>query len=78
VEVVPEATWKIFPNPARKHVYVQSTRKILFTVTDQTGKIMLTRQINGNSVLDVAAFPAGIYYIKNNSTMETRKFIITR
>jgi hypothetical protein len=78
VEVVPETKWKVFPNPAKNHIYVQSIGTAILTVTDLSGKIMLTKRINGSSVIDIAAFPAGVYYIKNNSTMELQKFIITR
>jgi hypothetical protein len=68
----------IYPIPARDILHVQINGNAILSLTDQSGKILLTKTIEGNGVINVAAIPAGLYYLKNNATGITQKVIITR
>jgi len=45
---------------------------------DQSGKILLTTNINGKGVINISGVAAGVYYLKNNSTGDVQKVIIAR
>ena len=52
--------------------------KQLFLLTDQSGKILLTKTIEGNGVINVAGLPAGLYYLKNNNTGAVQKVVVNK
>jgi hypothetical protein len=70
--------FKVYPNPAKDVLHVQTNGKAILSLTDQSGKVLLTQTIEGNRVINIAPLPAGLYYLKNNSTGVTQKVIITR
>ncbi len=45
-----------------------------FSIFDQTGKILLSKAINIQTIIDVSNFPSGIYYIRTNNN-QIDKFI---
>jgi hypothetical protein len=57
---------------------VQTNGKAILSLTDQSGKVLLTQTIAGNGVISVASLPAGLYYLKNTSTGTTQKVIIAK
>ena len=67
-----------YPNPAKDILYVQSKTKTIYSLTDQSGKTILTKTINGNGEINVADFTPGIYYLKNNETGISQKIVVTR
>jgi hypothetical protein len=67
-----------YPNPAKDILHVQTNSKATLTLTDQSGKALLTQTIEGNGAISVASLPAGLYYLKNTSTGTTQKVIITK
>jgi len=68
----------VYPNPAKNILHIQTNSNGTFALTDQTGKILLTKAIEGNDVMNVSTLPAGLYYLKNNSTGAVQKVIIAR
>jgi len=67
----------VYPNPAKDILHVETTGKATVTLTNQSGKIILTKTINNNGEINVSHLPAGLYYVKNNETGEVQKVIIT-
>ncbi|MEP7317508.1 MAG: T9SS type A sorting domain-containing protein [Panacibacter sp.] len=67
-----------YPNPVKNILHVQATGKTTFTLTDQSGKIFITKTISGNGEINVSQLAAGLYYLKNQTTGETQKIIITK
>jgi hypothetical protein len=68
----------VYPNPVRDLLNVHTDSKATITLTDQSGKIILTKVIDGNGVINVSALGAGIYYLKSNNTTEIQKLIVTK
>jgi hypothetical protein len=68
----------IYPNPVKDILHIQNSGKATFTLTNQSGKILLTKTINGNGEINVSALPAGLYYLKNNETGATQKIMIAK
>lgn len=68
----------VYPNPAKDIINVHLNGTAVVSVVGQSGKIVLTKNITSQDAINVSALPAGIYYIKNNSTGETQKFLISR
>jgi hypothetical protein len=66
----------VHPNPAKDILYVQTNGNAIFTLSDQSGKILFTKVINGKSEINVSKLAAGLYYLKNNATGEVRKVIV--
>lgn len=67
-----------YPNPAKEIIHVQTSVKSIVTLTDQTGKILLTKTIEGTGKINIANLPAGLYYLKNNKTGEVQKIMINK
>jgi hypothetical protein len=51
---------------------------ILMNIIYESEKILLTKQIEVNGAISVAALPAGMYSPKNNIAEETQKIIVTK
>ena len=68
----------LYPNPATTVLHIQNMGKATFVLSDQSGRRLLTKTINGNSDLNVAAIPAGTYYLSNTTTGTTQKVVITK
>jgi hypothetical protein len=68
----------VYPNPAKNILHVETTRKTTFTLTDQSGKILVTKTITNKGEINVANLAPGLYYLKNNVTGIVQKVIVSR
>jgi hypothetical protein len=59
-------------------VNIKTNGNAIISLTDQSGKIIFTKTIEGDGIINVATLPAGLYYFKNNATGETQKIIIAK
>ena len=66
----------VYPNPAKDIVHVQSAGKATFVLTNQSGKTILTKTLNGNGQINVTHLPAGVYYLQNMTAGAKQKVII--
>ena len=66
----------VYPNPAKNILHVQTNSSGSFSLINQSGKVLLTKNINGNETIDVSKIAAGLYYLKNNNTGAVKKVII--
>jgi Leucine-rich repeat (LRR) protein len=71
-------SFSAYPNPAKNVLNIQLNYKATFTLTNQSGNILLTKIIDGNGMINVSALPAGLYYLKNTATGEVKKVVIER
>jgi len=71
-------TYGVYPNPVKDVLYVRNSGTAEFTLMNQSGKALITTIIRGEGQITTSKLPAGIYYLKNNTTGETRKIIITK
>jgi hypothetical protein len=76
--VLNKKSFTVFPNPVKNILYVQSNGNAIFTLTDQSGKIILTKTINGNGEIYVSHLPAGLYYLKNHVTGAMQSVMVTK
>ena len=67
-----------YPNPVRNILNIHTSGKAFLSLTDQSGKITLTTTIDGNGLIDVSKFPAGVYFLKNHATGVTKTVIVTK
>ena len=67
-----------YPNPAKDVLNIGARGKETFTLSDQTGKIIFTQTIEDNGTIRLNKLAAGLYLLKNVSTGETKKIIITK
>jgi len=68
----------VYPNPAKDVLHIQTNGGGTFVLTDQSGKIVLTKTIHGNEVINVTAISSGLYFLKNIETGDVHKIIISR
>ncbi len=68
----------VYPNPAKDIVNIKTNGKAIISLTDQSGKIIITKTIEGSGIINVTALPASLYYLKNNETGETQKVIVAK
>jgi hypothetical protein len=67
-----------YPNPAKDILHIQTNGKATFTLTTQSGKVLLTKTISNKGEINVANLAAGLYFLKNNTTGEVEKVIVTK
>jgi chitinase len=61
----------IYPNPAGKYITVETANNSTLTITDASGKTVLTDLITSNSHnVDLSSFSPGVYFVKTNGTVE--------
>lgn len=71
-------SFEIYPNPASEILIIDATQRSKVEISDITGKIIVTLDLNSNkSFLDLAEFQSGIYLVKMYTDNEilTKKFI---
>ena len=69
-------TFSIYPNPVKDILHIQSKKKIMVSLTNEEGKVLLTKTIEGTSTINVANLRRGLYYLKNTATNEMQKVIL--
>ena len=71
---------KLYPNPARNSIFIElGNEKSIITITDNLGKIVLTKATNANyELIDVGNFSKGLYSvtIKQSSRSFSENLII--
>src|SRR6266498_3557883 len=70
--------FSVYPNPAKNILHVQTNSNASFSLLNQSGKILLTKSINGNGEINVANLAAGLYYLRNNATGTAQKVIVAK
>ncbi|MEO8713134.1 MAG: T9SS type A sorting domain-containing protein, partial [Parafilimonas sp.] len=71
-------SFSVYPNPAKTTVTIKLSGKAVFTLTDQSGRIVATKTIDSNGTIDVSAFPSGLYFIRNKTTGAMQKLIVSK
>ena len=70
---------KIFPNPAQNVVYIESQSDLQFSVTDISGKQVLTGFVlQGKNAIDISNLSQGLFLlsIENENSTLTKKLIV--
>jgi len=73
-----EKKFKTYPNPATDVLHIQTNGKSNFSLSNQAGKIILTKNITNSGDIDVSKLPPGIYFLSNNTKDFKQKIIINR
>ena len=68
----------VYPNPAKDILHIRSGKIITVSLTDQSGKVLLTRTVSGNADISLSNIPAGLYYLKDNTNGHLQKIIVTK
>ncbi len=74
-----ENTLKVYPNPANNYLTIEGTMTSV-AVYNTVGQCLLTKEVNGNTQIDLSDFSNGIYFLRvyNNGEMVVRKFSVNR
>ena len=70
--------FRVYPNPAKSILHVETNGNATLSLLDQSGKILLTTNINCRGSVNVSGLGAGLYYIKNNKTQAVQKVVVAR
>ena len=70
--------FKVYPNPVKDKLFIQSQKLATFILADASGKIFLTINVNGNYTADVSQLSAGIYYLRNTNSKKSLKIIVVK
>jgi hypothetical protein len=79
INEIPGIPFEVYPNPANDvlHVYGKDLRKL--EITDQTGKLVYTTELNNLSTNhDISGLVRGMYFIKveDGNTTATKKLVV--
>ena len=74
-----ERSLKIYPNPANDYLNVEGEITAV-EVYNTVGQCLMTKQVNGDTKIDLSGFNNGIYFLRvyNNGEMLVRKFSVNR
>ena len=72
------SSYRIYPNPVKDVLHIEINDATEFTLVSQSGKILVTTTIRVSGEINTSALAAGIYYLRNKTTGERRKIIITK
>lgn len=74
-----ENSLKVYPNPASQVLNVEGAMTSV-EIYNTVGQCLLTKQVNGNTQIDLSDFNNGIYFLRVNNNGETavRKFSVNR
>jgi hypothetical protein len=74
-----ESTLKVYPNPANDYLIVEGEMTSV-EVYNTVGQCLLTKQVDGDTQIDLAGFNNGIYFLRvyNNGETTVRKFSVNR
>nr|WP_294860252.1 zinc-dependent metalloprotease [uncultured Fluviicola sp.] len=64
------ATYSVYPNPTKDKLVVSSSNQdeiMQVEVMDMNGKVLSTRELRSNNVVDVSDISSGIYFVKISS-----------
>ena len=75
-ERINDVPFTVYPDPVRNILNIYTSSKAFVSLTDQSGKIILIRTIDGNGLIDFSRLPAGVRILKNNTTGETKKIMV--
>jgi len=73
-----EKKFTVYPNPATDVLHIKTEGKESFGLSDQSGKIILTKTITNSGDIDVSQLPPGIYFLSNNTKDIKQKIVISR
>jgi hypothetical protein len=68
----------VYPNPAKDIIHVETNGSATFSLINQSGKILLTANINDKGSINISGITPGLYYLKNNTTGNVQKVVIAR
>ena len=68
----------VYPVPVKDILHIQTNGNASVSLINQSGKILLTANINRSGTMNVSEVAEGMYYLKNNSSGEMKKIVIVR
>lgn len=74
-----EKSLKVYPNPANDFLNVEGEMTSV-EVYNTVGQCLISKQVNGDTKIDLSGFNNGIYFLRvhNNGEMAVRKFSVNR
>lgn len=74
-----ENSLRVYPNPANQTLYVEGEMTSV-EVFNTVGQCLISKEVNGNTQIDLSGYSNGIYFIRVNNNGETavRKFSVNR
>jgi hypothetical protein len=78
VEELNTKQFLVYPNPVKNILHVQVNARTSISLINQSGSILFTKNINGKSEINITNLSSGLYYLKNNTTNEVQKVIVTK
>ena len=74
-----EKSLVVYPNPANDYLIVEGEMTSV-EVYNTVGQCLMSKQVNGDTKIDLSGFNDGIYFLRvyNNGEMAVRKFSVNR
>ena len=63
---------------AKNILFIQAKRDAIFSLSDEKGKFILRKGIENKGSIDCSVLSNGIYFLKNETTGEVQKILITK
>lgn len=78
--ITPHLSLRVYPNPARQELFVESDVQGVLAVYDAYGRLVIQQAHRGSSRIDVAAWRAGFYLVTltEGTSYATQKILVER
>jgi hypothetical protein len=73
-----DKTFTVYPNPVKGILYIQTNGKTSFSLTNQSGKVLLTKTITTEGEINVSSLASGMYFLKNSETGAVQKVVVLK
>jgi cytochrome oxidase Cu insertion factor (SCO1/SenC/PrrC family) len=54
--------FRVYPNPAKDILHIETNGATIFSLIDQSGKVLLTTNITGKGSIKYFGYNSGLYY----------------
>ncbi len=69
---------QVYPNSANSRIIIMTGSIADVLLINSTGKVVLTKTINGKEDININSFAPGTYYVQNKTTGEVKKIVVVR
>lgn len=74
-DVNSESAFRIYPNPVKGWLFVETDKAAAFTIKNIMGQTVLTTEMEGSGKIDVSSIAPGVYFISNPKCPLVNKFV---
>lgn len=78
IKLADNTYFRVYPNPAKNVINIHASGQAVFSLSDNAGKIVQTKTLEGSGAMDISSLATGVYYLKNNTSGVRQTVIVVK